>query len=195
MSDTSLSLLDRLGDGSDPDCWRQWVAVYSPLLRSWLRRYDVLQPADVEDIIQEALTAVARELPGYRHNQRPGSFRRWLRLILVHRLRNFWKTRRRNPAAVGGSDFQRQLDELSGDASAESRQWDLQHDRHLMNRLLKQVEPRFAAHTWSAFRRHVLDGESPADVAAELDMPLHSVYAAKSRVLAALRQEAGGLIG
>ena len=44
-----------------------------------------------------------------------------------------------------------------------------------------------APETWQAFRRQVLDGMTAEQVAAQLDMPLHSVYAAKSRVLKALR--------
>jgi len=63
-----------------------------------------------------------------------------------------------------------------------------------MRRLLEQVRARFAPPTWQAFCRQVLDGLAADAVADELGMALPSVYAAKSRVLKALRTLAHGLV-
>ena len=75
-----------------------------------------------------------------------------------------------------------------------SRVWKDEHDRHVIRRLLELTQRRFAPSTWQAFRRQVMDGASAAKVATELDISLHSVYAAKSRVLSMLRQQAQGLV-
>jgi RNA polymerase sigma-70 factor (ECF subfamily) len=56
------------------------------------------------------------------------------------------------------------------------------------------VQGDFAAVTWQAFRRYVLEGEPAARVAEELGLSLNSVILAKSRVLNRLRQEAAGLV-
>lgn len=40
MNETSLSLLSRLRS-PDSDDWNQLVEIYTPLLRLWLRKYDV----------------------------------------------------------------------------------------------------------------------------------------------------------
>ena len=195
MTDTSLSLLDELRTGGSSVAWERLVGLYSPLLCRWINRYDTLQPADVDDLVQDVLLAVSREIRQFDHRGQAGAFRGWLKAILLNRLRGFWRTRASRPGGIGGSDFQRLLDELADDNSAVSRLWDSEHDRHVMQRLLEQVRPRFADDTWRAFTRQVIDGLRAHDVAAETGMPLHSVYAAKSRVLAALRNEAGGLIG
>ena len=47
--------------------------------------------------------------------------------------------------------------------------------------------------TWQAFWRFAVDGEDAAAVADALGRRIGSVYAAKSRVLARLRQELDGL--
>lgn len=86
-SDTSLTLLEQLGEQSDEHSWSRLYELYSPLLRAWLGRYEV-QTADADDLIQEVLMVVSRELPDFRHNGRTGAFRNWLRRILVNRLRN-----------------------------------------------------------------------------------------------------------
>ncbi len=194
MVDTSFSLLDRLGDQSDSDSWDRMVDLYRPLLHGWLRRYDELQSSDADDLVQEVLLIVTKELPGFEHNGRQGAFRCWLRKILVLRLRNFWRSRKRRPVATGGSDFLGELDQLEDDASRVSQIWNRQHDEHVLHRLMAMMEQRFAAHTWRAFKMQVFGGQEPEQVAAELAISVDSVYAAKSRVLNALRQESQGLL-
>jgi RNA polymerase sigma-70 factor (ECF subfamily) len=85
-SPTSKSLLARASDGSDQEAWRRLMELYQPLIGRWVRPH-VAQRADAEDVVQEVLTALVRELPRFEHNQRPGAFRAWLRTITVHRLR------------------------------------------------------------------------------------------------------------
>ena len=70
--------------------------VYTPLLKQWLSRYEV-QDADADDLVQDVLMVVSRELPRFQHSHRRGTFRSWLRTILVHRLRRFWDKRQRRP--------------------------------------------------------------------------------------------------
>src|SRR5436305_2067412 len=184
MSDTSASLLERLRTQPDDRAWRRLVDLYTPLLHGWLRRYGV-RPEDAEDLVQEVLGVVVRELPGFRHDQRRGAFRCWLRTILVHRLRAFWRSARARPVA----DADGVLDQLEDPDSGLSRLWDEEHDRHVLRRLLELIEHDFEPATWQAFRRVVLDGLRPAAAAAELGVSVNAVLIAKSRILSRLREE------
>jgi RNA polymerase sigma-70 factor, ECF subfamily len=194
MPDTALSLLEQLRQGDSPDRWAYFVDVYTPLLRGWLRRYEDLSSADAEDMVQEVLMTVSQELANFQHNQQPGAFRAWLRRILVNRLRIFWRSRQRQPQAVGGSDYLAHLHELEDDASGISAQWDREHDLHVMRHLLELVKTRVAPQTWQAFRQQVILEKEPEEVALELGLSANSVYVAKSRVLRALRKAAEGLV-
>ena len=193
MNETSLSLLDRArGDVTD-EAWQKMAEVYSVLLRSWLTRFEVAS-TDADDLVQEVLLTLSRELKQFEHSGQPGAFRNWLRAILVHRLRDFWRSRKYRPAAIGGSRWAEQLDQLADETSNVSREWNLEHDRQVMARLLESVRPRFEPKTWEAFHRQIFGGQRADSVAAELGMPLNSVYVARSRVLSTLRREAAGLI-
>ena len=194
MPETSLSLLDRLCRQPDEESWQRLVEVYTPVLRAWLRRYDVISSADCDDLVQDVLLTVSKEMPRFEPSAERGAFRGWLRTILVNRLRHFWRSRQHRPMAVGGSDFLQQLEQLGDGKSEMSQLWEREHDRQVMQKLLDLAEPRVAAATWQAFRRQVIDGATAEDVAVELNMPLHSVYAAKSRLLKTLRELAEGLI-
>ncbi len=190
---TSLSLLDRVTNSSDSDSWDRLTELYVPLMRRWLHHYDV-QPADADDLIQEVLAVVMQYLPQFDHNQQTGAFRNWLRRILVNRLRNLWRSRKYEPQARGTSSLLDQLHQLQDDRSELSRIWNAEHDQHVISQLMEAVRPRFQAKTWEAFRRQMFDGQRADAVAAELNMPLSSVYVARSRVLSTLRREAEGLV-
>jgi RNA polymerase sigma factor (sigma-70 family) len=193
MTTTHLSLLQRARDSGDEEAWQRLVEVYSPLLRQWLQQYQV-QAADAEDLLQEVLQVVLRELPDLQTGQRPGAFRNWLRKVLVNRLRNYWRQRDYRPVVKGGSSVLEQLNQLEDETSELSRVWSEEHDQLVMARVLELVRPRFQEKTWEAFRRQMFLGERADAVAVALDMPISSVYVARSRVLSALRQESQGLL-
>ena len=193
MNETSLSLLARIRQSDDSDSWNRLVELYAPLMRGWLRSYEV-SGADADDLVQDVLTVVSQELPKFNHNERTGAFRSWLRRILVNRLQNYWRRRKQPPPAKGGSSLLEQLKQLEDDNSGLSRIWNEQHDRDVIARLIDLVRPRFQPKTWEAFRRQMFDGQKPGQVAADLGMTLGSVYMARNRVLAALRREADGIV-
>ena len=193
MEETSLSLLDRIRETSDAESWDRLVALYAPLLKRWLRRYEI-QDSDAEDITQEVMVTLLNGLPKFQHNEQTGAFRSWLRRILVHRVRRFWRSRDRKPVAAGTSSIDEQLNQLQDDTSEVSQIWNREHDKYVLRRLMTSIQSQFEPKTWQAFERQVLDGHKPEIVAGDLDMSMSGVYTAKYRVLNALRRESSGLI-
>jgi len=186
---TPPSLLHRLRERpDDSEAWRRFDDIYRPLLTAWLRRY-ALQPHDAEDLVQDILQSVASELPQFHYDPARGHFRGWLRQVMVNRLREFWRARKRGPA-VGET----LLEQLQDPASDLSRLWDQEHDQHVLQRLLAQLEPDFTPATWRASQQ-LLAGEEPKAVAAALGLSVNAVFLAKSRVLKRLRDAARDLTG
>jgi RNA polymerase sigma-70 factor (ECF subfamily) len=192
MADTSLSLLERLRVQPDAPSWQRLVDLYTPLIHGWLRRQGV-RPQDADDLVQEVLGVVVRELPRFQHDRRRSAFRCWLRTITLNRLRGFWRSQQTRAAAgcAGVDDRLAQLEDPDGGLS---QLWEQEHDRHVLRRLLELIEPEFAPTTWQAFWRVTLDGARPIEVAANLGLSVNAVLLAKSRVLRRLRQEAQGLV-
>jgi RNA polymerase sigma-70 factor (ECF subfamily) len=116
-----------------------------------------------------------------------------LRNILFNRLRLYWRTRRpASPADdVRIETWLAQLEDLQSDLS---RQWDEEHNVHVIHRLLELLEAEFEPRTWQAFRKVTLEGKSTAEAAQELGMSPVAVRIAKSRVLLRFRQEIAGLL-
>src|SRR3982750_1478838 len=84
MQTTHLTLLQRAGSGVT-DAWSELDHLYRPFIRDWFRSQGVT-PVDAEDLTQEVLTALFKELPGFEHSGRIGAFRSWLRIICLNRL-------------------------------------------------------------------------------------------------------------
>ena len=189
--ETSASLLDRLAGTPTQADWRRLHDLYRPLLDGWAVRAGVPH-ADVDDLVQEVLMAVVRQVGGFERRG-DGAFRGWLRTILGRRITDHLRRQAVRPVATG--DLASRLDELADPAGDLSRLWDREHDTHVARQALRMVEPDFAPATWRAFRRQVIDGLSAGAAAAESGITLNAALLAKSRVLKRLRQEAAGLIG
>jgi RNA polymerase sigma-70 factor (ECF subfamily) len=187
---TSQSLLERARDSRDGDSWRRLTDLYLPLIRRWVRP-NVAQMADADDVTQDVLQMLVRELPRFQRDSRPGAFRAWLKALTLNRIRAHWHTRR---PVSGQQAIEDRLQNLEDPHSPLSQQWDDDHDRHVAETLLQSIRLEFQLTTWYAFERTVRDGRPTDEVATELGLTENAVLIAKSRVIKRLRQKAAGLI-
>ena len=192
MDDTRASLLQKLGAGT-ADAWLELDRYYSPLIRNWLIRYK-LPDSDVDDLTQDVMTVLAREISSFEHNGRPGAFRKWLRLITANRARTYLRSRAVRPTVPGSSDFRHMVAQLEDDSSRITKEFDREHDRFIITQLLNELSETMATSTLEAFRRSAIDEEDVRSVAEDLKMTPAAVYIARSRVMRALRSRAANLI-
>lgn len=192
MSDeTRLSVLARVQQTTTGSSWHEFAELYEGLIQGWLRRQGV-QDQDADDIHQEVMTIVLRKIEGFEHSGRTGAFRAWLKSITSNCLRDFWKkAKHRSP---GGPNLEEMAAQLEDSNSNQSVLWNAEHDRYIVNNLLKRISERLSAQSVTVFRRVVIEEESAEEVAKDLDMTLGAVRVAQHRVLKALKQQAVGLV-
>lgn len=194
MSTTPVSLLERLKSAQpDAEDWHRLHEIYLPVVSRWLARVPDLLDSDVPDLAQEVLVVLFKEIPEFQR-QRVGSFRKFLKLTVLNRLRAHWKDRRRRPAALGGDATVAFLAELEDPNSGLSHEWDREHNEVVFQRLLATARRDFDPRTWDAFQKFAVENLPAKRVAAELQMTENAVLLAKSRILKRLRTEAAGLI-
>ena len=193
MDNTSLSLLQRACADRDSDAWGEFYDLYSRLIESWLRRHGI-QSQDAEDVRQEVMAIVIRELPSFDHNGRAGAFRNWLRTTTANRLRQFYRDSKKPANEAARADCGALAEQLQDPNSDLSRAWRVDHDRFVLGQLLQQVEPSFKSETVLAFRKLAIEGLEAEAVAKELETTINAVRISQSRVLRALRKLADGLI-
>ena len=82
MNETSLSLLQQMRQCPEKEAWERLHRLYEPLIRKWLMRYE-LQSNDADDVTQEVLLAISKDIEAFDHNGREGAFLAWMKGILV----------------------------------------------------------------------------------------------------------------
>jgi RNA polymerase sigma-70 factor, ECF subfamily len=191
-SSISSTLLERIR-ARQPEAWQRLVNLYSPVVYQWCRQYDVTRD-DAPDLIQEVFSAVALHIGGFQRSRPGDSFTAWLRTITHNKVRNYSSRRRGRAVAQGGTNAQERLLKIP-EMPDPSESGDPREVNSLVVPIgLDLVRAEFENRTWEAFRRVVVEEQSPAEVATDLGMSVQAVYKAKSRVLRRLRQELDGLM-
>jgi RNA polymerase sigma factor (sigma-70 family) len=185
---TRVTLLARLRDGNDADAWREFVALYAPVVYGFARKRG-LQDADAADLMQDVLRSVAAHMPQLDYDRAKGTFRGWLYTITRNKIYNFLNSQRRRPRGSGDSGAQQRLEqEPSRDGEPEA-DWEREYQKRLADQAMERVRGEFQPATWQAFWKTAVDGRGAQQVATELKMSPGAVYVAKSRVLSRLREE------
>lgn len=193
MDTTRLSVLARLRQSPDEQGWSEFDGIYRTLLLRWLQRHHNLGE-DANDLAQEILLTVWPRVRAFEHRGK-GSFRGWLRQIMVNHLKAYYRARQHRPDGRGGADSDEALLQLADDDNDLVRRWDREYDEYLISRLLEMMAREFSDVQIRAFRRYVLDGITPASkVAEELGVTDNVVLKAKSHVLRRLREIGEGFL-
>jgi RNA polymerase sigma-70 factor (ECF subfamily) len=183
-----VTLLTRIKDGSDAAAWREFVHLYGPVVYGFARKRG-LQDADAADLMQEVLRSVARNAGKMEYDPARGTFRGWLFTVTRNKIYNFLNGQRNRPRGSGDPDARARLEAIPDRSDDRDGDWESEYRRRLTDRAMGQVRGEFQVSTWKAFWGTAVDGRPTREVAAELRLTLGSVYIAKSRVLARLREE------
>lgn len=186
VDNTPASLLEQLRRSPAPESWLRFVKLYTPLLFFWARKLG-MREADAADLVQDVFAILVQKLPTFEYNQQKG-FRNWLRTVLLNKWRNHLRAAK-NRMAGPGIGLSEVPDPQDPDALVEA-----EYRQHLLSSALDLMRNEFPVKTWKACWEHVVMDRPAAEVAAELEICVGSVYVAKSRVLSRIRQELAGLL-
>jgi len=186
--ETRDSLVLRLQSQGDEEAWETFVQIYRPLVHR-LARQRGFQEADADELSQEAMVAVAGAIERWTPQVGRGSFRRWLFRIAKNMMINAITRIRPDQRGVGGTAF-REIVEHQPDPTEEEQSWFADEYRQEVFRWASErVRPGFHDSTWQAFWLTSVNGQGIQETADELEMSVGAVYAARSRVMARLKQE------
>jgi RNA polymerase sigma-70 factor (ECF subfamily) len=185
-SRTSASLLGRLNtDPGDAAAWEQFVNRYGPRLLQWCSHWG-LQDADAQDVTQNVLLMVARQMRTFRYDPER-SFRGWLKTVTRVAWSKFLEGQRRAGQGSGDSSVLDRLATLeAGDDLVQKIEEE--YDRELLEAASARVRLRVDPQTWEAFRLLAFDGVAGAEAAERLGMKVGAVFVAKSRVQKMLQE-------
>ncbi len=141
-----------------------------------------MQAADSDDLVQEVLASVVKAMRESRNDSRRAVFglgwERWRRIDWPTFFRG--RAHYKNLVKVAPTEFSY----IDPDSD-----WVELFSKHLFRVACERIQNLFELKTWESFKLTWMDGIPAKDVAHQLEIPIHSVYVNKSRVLQRLREE------
>jgi len=136
--------------------------------------------------VQDAVMAIAREMPQFRYDPARGSFKHWLFRIVRRRVADHFRRLYRQPAQA---DVTPESLEASTAASL-SEAWDQEWERSILAAAVAYVRAHANPKHFQVFDYCVLKEWPVAKVAATLGMNAAQVYLSRHRVSQAVKRAA-----
>jgi RNA polymerase sigma-70 factor, ECF subfamily len=184
--ETRDSLLVQVRSPANREAWDEFALIYRPVIYR-LARHKGLQDADAQDLAQRVLMAVAAAIGSWEKSSESVQFRHWLRRVARNAIINAL-SRQPLDRPAGGSSVQEFLLEHPSDDPQATAQIELEYRRELYLRAARIVRGDVEPETWRAFELTVIENRSIDEAAVELDKPLGTIYAARSRIMRRLRK-------
>ena len=184
---TRRSLLSRLRAWDDGESWNTFYETYGRLLF----RYAVkagLSPSEAEDVVQDTVLSVAREMPRFEYNPERGSFKGWLHQIVRRRVVDHLRRRPREQPQEAEGDATAVAEAVESKGGWESL-WDAEWARHVTSRAVDRVKEQVSARQFQIFSLAVLQEQPGPEVCRTLGVSTAMVYLARHRVGRLLKKE------
>jgi RNA polymerase sigma factor (sigma-70 family) len=188
MADTAskpTSLMMRLRDPQDAPAWREFVALYAPMIYRLARRHG-LSDGEAADFTLSVLQTVPTAADRLQVDPGPGTFRGWMFGLVHPRLTELLK-QQKTPTIVNEKWWTEGGQPDTGVPSPPDM-WKEEHLRQLIVLAAEKAKAVFTGPAWQAFERTALLGRDQAEVAKELGTSVGSVHAARCRVQAKIQQ-------
>lgn len=191
---TRRSLISRLRNRDDRECWEEffqtyWKLIYSVAIKSGLTE------TEAEDVVQETVVTVAKTMDRYRYVPEKCRFKTWL--MRITRMRIVDQFRKRGPECVP-------MDAVADSTSTDPRReggvpistepfvqtlWDEEWRRNLIDAAMDRVKHRVKPLHYQSFYLSTVKELPASQVARTLGTSVAQVYLAKHRVAALVKQE------
>jgi RNA polymerase sigma factor (sigma-70 family) len=189
---TRRSLVDRLANWDDRRHWQEFFDTYWKLIYSAARKSG-LTDSEAQEVVQETIITVAKNVDKLKYDPAIGSFKGWLLQITRWRIAD--QFRKREP---GNAKCARQMDDRltatierlpdsQGDDIAAL--WEKEWQQTLFDAAITRVKRKVEAKQFQIFDCYVRKEWPAQKVAEQLRVNVGQVYLARHRVSALLKKE------
>jgi RNA polymerase sigma-70 factor (ECF subfamily) len=191
---TRRSLLTRLKRWDDRESWQDFFDTYWKLIYTVAKRAG-LEEEDAQDVVQDTVISVARQMPNFKYDPAIGSFKNWLSLITRRRITDHLRKQYRRFKPADPSPQRKTasttLLERIPDPSAESldavweEEWEKQLFAAAVQKAKREIEPKH----FQIFDCYVLKEWPVKDIVRTFAVSANQVYLIKHRVAELIAKE------
>ncbi len=178
---TRRSLLSRLRSADDHASWADFFETYWRLIYSVARKSG-LSDQDAQDVVQETVMTVSRNIGELRYDPAIGSFKGWL--LKTTRWRIMDTLRKRQRVMDRETELAPNHAHEHVDPSGEEldRLWDTEWRRNLVDAAVLRVKNQVNPKHYQAFELNVVKGWPSGKVAETLGISTAQVHLVKHRI-------------
>ena len=185
---TRVSLIHRVQqEKRDEHCWEDFVESYKNYISSIIYFFK-LNPSIQEDLLQEALLQIYKDLPKFEYRPEQCKFRTWLSLVTRNVIKTYLKSKanKNNSKNIEFDEDLHALDKITEPEidKISEREWKV----FIMEKALKNLKERTSAKIMTALDAS-FNGKNDQDIADQLNTTPASVRVYRQRGLNALKKE------
>jgi RNA polymerase sigma-70 factor (ECF subfamily) len=202
---TRESLLSRLKDWEDRDSWQDFFETYWRLIYNTARKAG-LTDTEAQDIVQETVISVAKNIEGFKYDPAVCSFKSWMLRLTRWRILNQLKKRQKPRAFVpvhawhtspGPSgphhncpDPASAIEQISDPAGSDLEAiWNAEWEQHLLTAAMERIKCQVDPGQLQLFDLYCVESWPAQKVAQVLGVSVGRVYLAKHRIGKLLKKE------
>jgi RNA polymerase sigma-70 factor (ECF subfamily) len=189
---TRRSLVDRLGNWDDHSRWQEFFDTYWKLIYSVARKAG-LNDAEAQDVVQETVITVAKNVGKLSYDPAAGSFKGWLLNITRWRIADQFRKRLpiHNSAARLSDDRRTVTIERVADSNAVNLDelWEREWHENLLATAMTRLKKKVAPKHFQIFDCSVRKEWPVQKIADTLAVSVGQVYLVRHRVAALLKKE------
>jgi RNA polymerase sigma-70 factor (ECF subfamily) len=193
---TRRSLVDRLANWDDQRRWQEFFDTYWKLIYSAARKSG-LADAEAQEVVQETVITVAKNIDRLKYDPAVGSFKGWLLQITRWRIAD--QFRKREPEGAKRPHLQDDRFTATIERVPDSRivdldaVWETEWKDNLLEAAIARVKRKIDPKQFQIFDCYVRKEWPAQKVATRLGVNIGQVYLARHRVGALLKKEVKAL--
>jgi RNA polymerase sigma-70 factor (ECF subfamily) len=190
---TRTTLIKRLKNWQDQASWQDFFDTYWKLIFGVAVKSG-LSETEAQDVVQETMIAVARNIPNFEYDRAMGSFKTWLlnmtRWRITDQFRKRFPSRGRDPVWDDNSGDDTSLDKIANRAHLDFEAvWEEEWKKNLLEAATIRVRRALDPQQYQIFHLYVNKEWPPDKVAKTFKVSVNQVYLAKHRVTEMMKDE------
>jgi RNA polymerase sigma-70 factor (ECF subfamily) len=192
---TRQSLLEKLQVAGSKDGWEEFYETYSPMILNFAKR-EGLSASEAEDVLQETIISVYKQMPEFTYNPQQGSFKSWLYQLVRWRIADHFRGRGPDSSARpgnshGGSSDRTATIERVADPNGNDLDaiWEEQWQKTALDKALERLKKKVKTKHYQIFDLVVVQGRPMREVAESCGTTIANVYLIRHRLGRLLKRE------
>ena len=186
---TRTTLVVGLKNLEDQRIWNRffdsyWKLIYNAAIQAGLK------DADAQEVVQETVISVTKNIKDFEYDRSKGSFKGWLMKTTKWKIMDqFRKIQKKNTRECSGSsEF---LENLSNELPEVEKYWENNWQQELLESALVKVKEQVKPIYYQVYDMLIRKEMKPKEVSSALGIKTDQVYLAKHRVAEVLKQIVG----